>query len=123
MDPADDEMRKQMFKSLVALEKMCDAVTAHLAVRPPEQSEAPEETSSAQESIDKMGGVVAKHHKALALLATFGMMKDRPTLGSEPSGEIARLLGMKACRNCVGTGWVARDETCGECNRSGFLTA
>ena len=132
-EPAEDQMRQQMYKTLGALERMADAVTDYLTtdavtdypVADKKPAEEPEVTDPAasQVELDEMGKVVAKHHRALALLATFGMMKDKPMRGADPAKEIASLLGMAACRNCVGTGWVARDETCGECNKAGFLKA
>jgi hypothetical protein len=123
-DPTDDPMQQQTLKTLEALEKMANAVTAYLTADK-QPAEAPEERASkaSADALDEMGKVVAKHHKALALLVTFGMMKDKPMWSAEPADEIGALLGMKACRNCVGTGWFAGDETCGECKGSGFLKA
>ena len=125
MDPAEAEMRTQMFKSLAALERMCDAVTEHLTAdkQPPEQDTPEPPKAPTEEGLAQLGKVVAKHHQALGLLATFGMMKDATAFGTPPAGRIAILLGMQACRNCVGTGWVARDETCDECGRTGYVKA
>jgi hypothetical protein len=160
-NPAEDEMRTQMFKTMVALEKMAMVVTHHLTADkrpPPENSREIKDgattidgdlrvtgnlrvegdstisgctstVASERQSLplptelEEIGKVVAKHHRALGLLATFGMMKDKPAFGTDPSQAVARLLGMRACRNCVGTGWVARDESCDECERTGYIKA
>jgi len=137
---AEEQVREQMFKTMVALEKAANAVAKHLnplegvtkvsgdlevegnlTVNGTTATGSSEVTPDVLAEISK---VVAKHHQALALLASFGMMKDTPMLsGTEPAGKIASLLGMAACRNCVGTGWVARDETCSECDRTGYIKA
>jgi len=156
----EDDMRQQMFQTMISLERMAEAVTSFLTAdrRPPERSDGTSQISdeggdvhikgnlivdgnieakkdltsygcvSSVESsyedsskLDELGKVISKHHRALGMIASFGMMKDKPAFGTEPARAIANLLGMQACKNCVGTGWVARDETCGECDRSGYI--
>lgn len=130
MDPAEDAMRTQMFKTMVALEKMCDAVTDFLgqdgaqwpaagAVKIVEEQEIPKATTG--DELKSLGRIVAKHHQALGLVATFAEMRNIPAFGTQPARAIADLLGMKACDECVGTGWIARDETCAKCGRTGYL--
>ena len=166
--PVEDEMRAQMFKTMVALEKMAAAVTDHLTAdkaEGPAQSDEPagpkqdrqtamlidddvvikgnlvvegnieakkdlttygcvtsvEASYEDSSKLDELGSVVAKHHQALGLLATFGTMKDGPNLGTSPIKALANLLGLKACEDCVGTGWIARDETCKTCKRAGYI--
>jgi len=112
--PAEDQMRQQMYKSLVALEKMCDAVTAYLAADE-------ERRAKAETELDGMGKVVSKHHQALGILTTFSELKDVGLVGTTPRNKLVSLLGLRACPDCVGTGWIARDETCKNCGRTGYI--
>lgn len=138
---AEEQMRQQTFNTMVALEEMANAVTAHLNphLNPFEgvtriSGDLEVEGNLAVKGmttvvnseagpgeLENLGKVVAKHHQALGLIATFGMMKDKPASGTEPAWAISKLLGMKACKNCVGTGWIASDETCEECGRTGYI--
>jgi hypothetical protein len=62
-----------------------------------------------------------KHRKALAIIGTFGAFQDI-FFGTKPNKAVHRLVGLQSC-GCVGTGWVARDETCKTCGQSGYLEA
>ena len=163
--PAEDQMRQQMFNTMVALEKMAAAVTDHLtADKQPAQQDDDERRRDGQTAmlidddvvikenlvvegsidakkglttygcttmvesnfedsskLDELGKVVAKHHQALALIATFGAFKDKHAFGTQPIRALANLLGLKACKDCVGTGWIARDESCDTCKQSGYI--
>jgi len=126
-------MRQQMFKTMVAMEKMADAVTDFLgrtgAQWPAAGSMVAGQTTEAAEppraptgdELEKIGKVVAKHHQALAVIATYGVFKDAGFFGTQPDRKLTSLLGMKACDECVGTGWIARDESCKKCGRTGYV--
>jgi hypothetical protein len=174
-DPAEDQMRQQMFKTMVALERMADAVTDFLgrsgqkwpaagSMNVSEESDEDDEAlrqlrmkvagggkcehlhtqtqckvcaqwiertaeverrppAPTEDELKQIGGVVAKHHQVLGLLATFGELKDGGVLNTPPRSKIISLLGMRACSDCVGTGWIARDETCASCGRTGYIKA
>ena len=63
------------------------------------------------------------HHKALAILSTFAQFIDVGFFGTKPSEKIKCLIGDRACVECVGTGWLARDERCKDCRGVGYLKA
>jgi len=62
-----------------------------------------------------------KHRKALGLIATFGQFRDVGFFGTEPKQALSRLTKLRACPECVGTGWLARDESCKNCKTRGYL--
>ena len=61
--------------------------------------------------------------KALAVVSVFGEFKDAGVFGAKPSDQVARIIGLRVCEECVGTGWIARDETCKNCGQRGYLKA
>ena len=63
------------------------------------------------------------HRKALALLATFGRYAEPHRtrfFGKGVTREVQGLVNLKACPDCVGSGWIARDETCKRCSGVGY---
>lgn len=151
MDPAEKEMREQMFKTMVALEKAANAATTYFEAVTPKPDEpksitdfkcvhCPEKATTrdnrglsvceehvkqpkapTEDELKQMGKIIAKHHQALGLIATFGEFKDAGFGFQPPRGKITSLLGMRSCSDCVGTGWLARDETCKSCNNTGYI--
>lgn len=61
-----------------------------------------------------------KHRKALAMLGTFAEFKDVGFFGTKPDRAVEGLIKLKACPDCVGTGWLARDESCRKCKMGYF---
>ncbi|KKK53413.1 hypothetical protein LCGC14_3095050, partial [marine sediment metagenome] len=193
--PTEEAMRTQMFKTMVALERMADAVTDHLTAdkQPPEQNEnsttrCPEQKKTTEpcwsptppydqaqtersdlcvncayplgdhrrakiikgdlivngdltvkgctttigsqvvpgpmapldSDLREIREILGKHRKAIALVATFGQFKDVGFFGTKPERALQRLVRLKSC-SCVGTGWVARDESCKECKQQGYI--
>jgi len=82
---------------------------------------ASQATAPLPTEVEVLQRMVNDHHRALALIVTFGQFKDAGFFGTKPDHAIARLIKLKACENCVGTGWVARDETCDQCKRRGYI--
>lgn len=154
MDPSEEDMRQQMFKTMVALEKAANAATAYFeAITPVPVAEpqsftdfkcvrctekattrdsqglsvceehAKQPKTPTDDELKQMGKVIAKHHQALGLIATFGEFKDAGFGFQPPRGKITSLLGMRSCSDCVGTGWLARDETCKSCGSTGYIKA
>lgn len=151
MDPAETQMRKQMYNTMVALEKMATMVTGHLTgLSPLRQDEGGKyhfdgdlvvdgdltvmgtTTAVSSETIpgpaaplsDDLGAIrkeLDAHRKALAIIGTFGVFKDI-FFGTKPDRAVHHLVRLKSC-SCVGTGWVARDEQCAACKTSGYLEA
>lgn len=117
--PADKEMREQMYKTLVALERAANAVADHFDAEKAKGEEAP--TEPEPDAVEQLGMVVAKHHQALGLIATFGEFKEAGFGILDPRRSITSKLGMRACADCGGTGWIARDETCATCKRTGYI--
>ena len=114
------QMREQMFKTMVALEGAAIAATAYFESmgRPAEPVESPPEPN---EEIEQLGRVITKHHQALSILATFAEFKDSGFFGATPRGLMISMLGMRACSDCVGTGWLSRDEGCKPCRATGYI--
>jgi len=72
---------------------------------------------------DEVRKELVKHRKALALISSFATFGDAGFFGVQPARAIQSLIGSVACKECVGTGWVARDESCKHCHASGYIEA
>jgi len=68
-------------------------------------------------------GVADKLHRAIALLTMKMFEKEVPFDNPITAHQIYRLLGLRPCEECRGTGWLARDESCKSCKRAGWLSA
>jgi hypothetical protein len=66
---------------------------------------------------------LASHRKALAIIGTVGGFENVSFGQSEPGRLVRSLVGLSACRECLGTGWLARDETCKTCAQNGYTKA
>jgi hypothetical protein len=71
--------------------------------------------------VEEIRKTLGSHQKALALVAQF--FHSTNTFGFNPRNEVERLVGIKACDECCGSGWLARDETCKKCGRRGYTKA
>lgn len=117
----EEQMREQMFKTMEALEKASNAATAYFEAITPKEPEPPKAPTDSE--LEQLGKVIAKHHQALGLIATFGEFKEAGFGILDPRRSITSKLGMRACADCGGTGWIARDETCKTCKRTGYIKA
>ncbi len=61
------------------------------------------------------------HRKALAIIGVFGGFENVGFSQMEPGRRVRDLAGLTACRECIGTGWIARDETCSNCKQQGYI--
>jgi len=146
--PSEEAMRFQMIRTLQSLERMADAVTDHLTAdkRPAETEESvvhtfhgdvivkghltvegctttvesKHETAPLSDEIRGIQETLLKHRKALAVVASEAQFKDS-FFGTSADCQIASLVGLRSCKSCIGTGWIARDETCSECKRQGYM--
>lgn len=74
-------------------------------------------------TLDRVIKRLDNHAKALAIIASFGGFENVSFGQSEPGGQVRSLAGISVCRECVGTGWLARDETCRDCNGKGYKSS
>jgi len=133
---SEADIRNQMFLTMQALERAANAYVLSIQKAPVESSKtvpaptAPLDSDLKQirETLDKhrkalaiIGTFLDKHRKALAIIGTFGEFK-KIFFGTHPNEKVHSLVGLKSC-SCVGTGWVARDETCSECGQKGYIEA
>jgi len=153
VDNTDRELKTQALKTMSALERMADAITEHLTTLMPTPEEPDTEPGTAPDEVvidgkltvkgdlvvegttvtissetqpgelDELSRVITKHHQALGLIATFAMMKDQPARGMDPARAVATLLGMQACRDCVGTGREDGRHPCSFCQGTGYTRA
>ena len=75
------------------------------------------------EDLQKIWETITKHRKALAIIGTLGGFENVGFSQMEPGRKVRSLVELSACRECIGTGWIARDETCTNCNREGYIGA
>lgn len=61
--------------------------------------------------------------RAIALLTMKMFEKKEPFDNKITTYQIYRLLGLRPCEECRGTGCLSRDETCKTCKRRGWLSA
>jgi hypothetical protein len=61
------------------------------------------------------------HRQALAIIARFGAFGGASFGLPDPQEQVARKIDLKAC-DCVGTGWLARDESCKGCGGRGYVS-
>jgi hypothetical protein len=58
-----------------------------------------------------------QHDKALSIIGVFGGFENVSFGQTEPGRMVRSLVGFSVCRECVGTGWLARDESCTNCKK------
>lgn len=118
------EMREQMFDTMVALELAAKAALLYFTSKTtvPEAKEPEPPPKPAPKPLNTMPQLTdtAKQRRAIALIAKFAEFKDTSFGMLKAREKIANLIGMEAC-HCVGTGWLARDETCKDCKGQGYL--
>lgn len=66
----------------------------------------------------KLHSILDAHSKALAILAGYAECKQ--LFDRSPNREVESRVGVRVCKSCVGSGWLARDELCHECEAKGF---
>lgn len=71
-------------------------------------------------TVDRIVKVQDDHRKALAVIAQF--FHSTNSFDLNPRREVERLIGIQACSECGGSGWLARDESCRTCGSKGFVT-
>lgn len=84
-------------------------------------AQLPQPTSPLDGDVEEIRKTLDAHRKALAVVAEFGQFKN-VVFGMNPDRQIQSLVKLRACPECVGTGWVARDETCKKCGRKGYIS-
>lgn len=60
-----------------------------------------------------------KHRKALAIIGSYANF-EKVFFGLNPDRAVHDLVKLKSC-SCIGTGWVARDESCSKCGMKGYI--
>ena len=134
VEPNETDVRVQLFHTLQAVERMANAVTAHLTADRQPAEQTPQDGIPENENDERykkattailpnelvgMRRELADHRRALALVSTFGVFHPS-VIGMQPSKAIYLLARLSACE-CVGTGWIARDERCKACDGKGYL--
>lgn len=79
--------------------------------------------SNRQPSTEPTAKTADQLARAIALLTMKMFEKKEPFDNKISDYQIYRLLGLRPCEECRGTGWLARDETCKTCKRAGWLSA
>ena len=122
MQPTDDEMRNQWYRTMLAAEDAFKSISAHLSGDTARDSKGKLGVSRETPSdLDEIKNRLDKHNKALAVIGSF-VTFEKNSLGFDPAWKVHSLVGLTACRECGGSGWLARDESCKNCKRSGFLS-
>jgi hypothetical protein len=62
-----------------------------------------------------------RHRKALSIIGVLGGFENARFGQTEPGRMVRSLVGLSVCRECNGTGWIARDEQCKNCKSRGYL--
>lgn len=119
---SEADIRNQMFLTMQALERAANAYVLSIQKAPVESSKTvPAPTAPLDSDLKQIRETLDKLRKALAIIGTFGEFK-KIFFGTHPNEKVHSLVGLKSC-SCVGTGWVARDETCSECGQKGYIEA
>jgi hypothetical protein len=94
------------------------AFLVHFAMRQGPQGPAgPAGPPMRDEDVHKIWDTLANHRKALAIIGVFAGFENVSFGQTEPGRSVRSLAGLSVCRECVGTGWLARDESCTNCKK------
>jgi len=120
----EDVLQQQSLKTMAALERMANTITEHLtADKQPTQQNPPGvdlSTAPSDYALKAIHAVLGQHQKALAIIGTLGGFESVGVGRPDPRSEVRYLSGLTVCRECIGTGWLARDESCKSC-KNGYI--
>ena len=123
-EPTTEEaLQRQSLKTMAALERMANAIIEHLTAdkQPAQQNPGPQgvsgPTAPSDDALKSIHAVLGQHQKALAIIGTLGGFENVSFGQMEPGRQVRYLAGLTVCRECIGTGWLARDESCKNCKK------
>ena len=106
---------------------LAEGVKAHYrrvwAERAPKPNPATAPVSALVSELAEIRKTLEKHKKALAIIGTYAKFESGAH-GSPPRPRevVKELAGLASCNQCVGTGWLDRDERCQSCRGNGYVS-